>query len=1107
MALTCSRCSRENPDDARFCLACGAPLAAPAQAAEERKVVSVLFVDLVGFTAASETADPEDVRARLREYHARTKEEVERYGGVVEKFVGDAVMAVFGAPVAHEDDAERAVRAALRALEAVAELGLEARAAVNTGEALVTLGARPAEGEAMVAGDVVNTAARLQGAAPVGAVVVGEVTFRATGTAIDYEPLEPVELKGKTEPAQLWRATGARSRFGIDLEPARGTPFLGREHELTVLKEAFLRAERERAVQLVTVTGEPGVGKSRLVGEFRAWLDDRAELVRWRQGRCLPYGEGITFWALGEIVKAHAGILESDPPATAVEKLRDALGGAPDREWLVTRLAPLVGAESAQAPRTESFTAWRRFLEDVAAERPLVAVVEDLHWADASLIEFLEHVVDWGSDVPLLVLCSARPELYERYPGWGGGKRNSTTLALSPLTAEDTTRLVSSLLEQAVLPAETQAALLERGGGNPLFTVEFVRMLVDRGALDSRARIAGETIAVPDSVQALIASRLDTLTVERKSLLHDAAVLGKVFWAGALAAMGRRDSTEVDAGLRELVRKELIRPARLSSVEGDAEFSFWHASIRDVAYGQLPRDARTRKHAAAARWIEQTTPENVEVLAHHWDEALRLAEAAGAAALATECRPSAQRFHFLAGERTMPIDLHAAERHFVRARELAEDRSAEAGWATVRLMNARELLGTVSEDAARAELQEALRFFEESGDEPGRAAALGQISSVAWRVGDEPECLRLGDERLAILEALPASRELVSGLIMRAFYAMTAGDNERALELADRGLATAKELDLRDWSIMLGLQTRGAARSNLGEADGLDDFREAVDYATASGHALAIAYINYAYQTWHVEGPAAALALQQRAVEEGERRGQDILHMLGERAWTLFEVGEWDEVLALAERVLSSEREHEREGQPGMMVAAMRVQVLARRGDLAAADAEIDSLLPRARRSPLQVHIPALAAAITVAHLRGATAEAVSLAEELEQEQARRTVLLFGIGHTDAVRACVAAGQLELAERLVAGMHPHTLHEENFQTACRAILAEARDEIETARALYEDAAARFAAWPFPLEQALALQGLARCGGNAGDAAAILARLGVRDDQTAVRRAK
>ncbi|MGH3132273.1 MAG: AAA family ATPase, partial [Gaiellaceae bacterium] len=559
--IICPACGEQNPEHARFCHSCAAELAATVPAGEERKVVSVLFVDLVGFTGRADRADPEDVRATLRPYHRRLKEEVERFGGTVEKFIGDAVMAVFGAPVAHEDDAERAVRAGLRILDAIEELNeqrpgsdLAVRAAVTTGEAVVALAARPERGEGIVTGDVVNVAARLQAAAPVGAVLVDEPTVRSTDDAIDYEQLEDVVAKGKADPIPVWRATGARSRFGIDTELRARAPFVGRERDLAVLVDTFARALDEPSVQLVTVVGEPGLGKSRLVWELRGEIDRRRELVRWRQGRCLPYGEGITFWALGEIVKAEAGILETDSPAHAHAKLERAVAAAiPDeneRSWFSERLAPLVGAqeEAAGSGREESFSAWRRYLEALTADGPLVLVFEDLHWADAALLDFIDDLLDWAPAIPLLVVATARPELYTPRPGWGGGRRNSTTVGLSPLTDEDTARLVTGLLERSVLSADTRSALLERAGGNPLYTEQFVRMLVESGS--------GADVKVPESVQALIAARLDTLDPELKSLLQDASVVGKVFWTGVLAEIGGRPREDVLGGLRELVRRE-----------------------------------------------------------------------------------------------------------------------------------------------------------------------------------------------------------------------------------------------------------------------------------------------------------------------------------------------------------------------------------------------------------------------------------------------------------------------------------------------------------------------------------------------------------------------
>jgi class 3 adenylate cyclase len=383
---------------------------------EERKVVTVLFCDLVDSTARADQADPEDVRAVLGPYHDRLRTEIERFGGTVEKFIGDAVMAVFGAPTAHEDDPERAVHAGLRILEAVADLndadpdlGLAVRIGINTGEVLVSLGARPEQGEGIVTGDVVNTASRLQGVAPVGGLVVGEQTYRATEPVFDYRALEPVALKGKASPVAIFQATGARARFGVDLTRTHGTAMVGRADDLALLEAGYRKALRERSVQLVTITGEPGVGKSRLVAELRSLVDARPELVSWRQGRCLPYGDGITFWALVEIVKAQAGILESDTPEIAGSKIDAVVGDdEPDAPWLRARLRPLVGLEAPQAAREENFAAWRTFLETLAERDPAVFVFEDLHWADDALLAFLEYLAGYAEGVPMLVVSTAR---------------------------------------------------------------------------------------------------------------------------------------------------------------------------------------------------------------------------------------------------------------------------------------------------------------------------------------------------------------------------------------------------------------------------------------------------------------------------------------------------------------------------------------------------------------------------------------------------------------------------------------------------------------------------------------------------------------------------
>jgi class 3 adenylate cyclase len=614
--IVCPRCGQENPAGARFCNACSAPLEqAAAPAREERKVVTVLFADLVGFTARAEQLDPEDVRGLLAPYHAYMREELERFGGTVEKFIGDAVVALFGAPTAHEDDPERAVRAALAIRDWVTQEGneLQLRVAVNTGEALIALGVRPSEGEGMASGDVINTAARLQSAAPVNGILVGETTYRATRHVIAYREADPVEAKGKAQRIVVWEALEARSRVGVDLGDAKAA-LVGRERELSRLRDALDVARRQRQLQLVTLVGVPGIGKSRLVQELFKVVEGEPDFTTWRQGRSLPYGEGVSFWALAEIVKAQAGMLESDSETEAAAKLDEAVAkvvpDAGEVEWMALRLRSLVGLQAedpANPSQSESFSAWRRFLEALADERPLVLVFEDLHWADDGLLDFIDQLVEWARSAPILVLCTARPELLERRAGWGGGKANAATISLPPLADEETARLLSSLLETPLLAAETQSELLARAAGNPLYAEQYARMLAERGTAEE----------LPETVQGIIAARLDHLSETEKALLQDAAVVGKVFWLGSVC--GGQERAEAEEALLRLERKELVQRARRSSVEGEAEYAFHHLLVRDVAYGQIPRAARADKHLAAAEWVAALgrADDHAEMLASH----------------------------------------------------------------------------------------------------------------------------------------------------------------------------------------------------------------------------------------------------------------------------------------------------------------------------------------------------------------------------------------------------------------------------------------------------------------------------------------------------------
>ena len=518
--------------------------------------MSVLFCDVVGFTSQAEQLDPEDVRAIQAPYFGRVRAELERHGGTVEKFIGDAVMALFGAPIAHEDDPERAVRAALAIRDWVTEDGeLRVRIAITTGEALVHPEAQPLSGEGMASGDVVNTAARLQTAARENGVLVDETTYRATKEVVDYHRAKPVGAKGKAKPIAVWEVVQALAPIRPTREPR--ALFVGREHELAVLRDTFASALSDRSIRLVTLVGVPGIGKSRLVHEFVKAAARDGTPVTWRQGRSLPYGAGgVTLWALGEIVKSQARILESDEDGEADEKLRlavtETLGEGPDAHWVHAHLRPLVVPSSDRGlggdRRAEAFAAWRRFFEALAAGRPLVLVLEDVHWADDTLLDFVEYLVEWATPVPLLVLATARPELLDRRPAWAASKPNAPTLTLAPLSDEETARLLAALLERPLVAAETQAALLAQAAGIPLYAEEYARLL---GTPEGDAQPG----TAPETVQGIIAARIDGLSVEEKALLQDAAVIGKVFWSGGVGILAGRDRWSVEKRLLALERR------------------------------------------------------------------------------------------------------------------------------------------------------------------------------------------------------------------------------------------------------------------------------------------------------------------------------------------------------------------------------------------------------------------------------------------------------------------------------------------------------------------------------------------------------------------------
>ncbi len=909
----------------KFCGECGAVLggngAAPpterpsAAPTSERRLVSVLFADLVGFTTLSEQRDSEDVRDLLSRYFELARQVIARYGGVVEKFIGDAVMAVWGTPVTKEDDAERAVRAALElttAIEALGEQvgapGLRARAGVLTGEAAVNL---DADGQGMVAGDLVNTASRVQSVAEPGAVFVGEATRRASEAAIAYQEAGSFELKGKAEPVPLWRAerlvAGIRGgQRAAGLEP----PFVGRDRELRIIKDLFHATADRGTAQLVSVVGPAGIGKSRLVWEFFKYMDGLADDTRWHRGRCLAYGEGVTYWALAEMVRTNADILEGEETASALPKLRAAVEHAirepEERKWVEPRLASLLGLESGPTrDREDLFAAWRLFYERLADEMPTIMVFEDIQWADASLLDFIEYLTEWSRDHRIFVLTLGRPELVERRPEWGAGKRSVTSIYLDPLPQGSMDELLTGLVPG--LPGELSTKVLERAEGVPLYAVETVRMLLDRGLVveDHGAyRPAGAVgeLEVPETLHGLIAARLDGLTSEERRLAQDASVLGKTFIKEALAWVSGLAPETLEPLLTSLMRKEILSVQADPNSPERGQYAFLGDLIRWVAYETLSKKERRIRHVAAAAFLEANFEEEdvAEVVASHYVQAYEAApDAQDSADLRAKARDALAR----AGQRAASLGASAeALRYFERATELADqpldeadlhERAGEVAWSTG------------GSEAATRHYERAIELYESVGRMHLAARASAAYAEVRWASegGNEESLARMerAFEVLSLEEPDEALATLAAQLGRLLFFA---GRLEEGRERTELALRLAEGLQLPE-VFSQALNTR----SLIIAADGRPDealvlLKHALEVALDHdlGGAALRAYNNlcatYGFANRHEE----ELLMAERGVELARRLGNQRWEsqLLACQINPLVNLGRWDEGLQLA---------------------------------------------------------------------------------------------------------------------------------------------------------------------------------------------------------------
>ena len=983
----CRSCGREYVPGAKFCSECGSSLVDPQVSPhQERKVITVLFADLVGFTSRVEQLDPEDVRAFLSPYYAHVRLELERHGGTVEKFIGDAVVALFGATVAHEDDPERAVRAAVAIRDWVREeQRLQIRIGVNTGEALITFRSRPAEGEGMAAGDVVNTAQRLQAAAPVNGILVGESTYRATRRAIDYEAVQAIEVKGKGEPVSVWEALQARARFGVDVPHENKTPLVGRQRELGVLRDVLFRARAERAPQLVTLVGVPGIGKSRLLYELSQIVDAEPDLISWRQGRSLPYGEGVSFWALAEMVKAQAGILETDSLTEAEAKLtrmvEEVLPDGGEADWVRRHLGALVGIRAVDVSaggdrRSEAFAAWRRFFEALSEQRPLVLVFEDLHWADDGLLDFVDQLVDWASGVPILVVCSARPELLERRAGWGGGKPNAVTLSLSPLSDDDTARLVASLLGHPVAHTAGEAGLLARAGGNPLYAEQFAQMLGEHSG--------SEELHLPESIQGIVGARIDALALPEKQLLQNAAVIGKVFWPGAVEALGDRDDRlPLEERLHALELKQFVRRERRSSVARETQYAFMHVILRDVAYGQIPRGGRVDKHVLAAEWIESMgRPEDhAEMRAHHYLSALELARAASQDTSALT--PRARAALSDAGDRARALNAYApAVRFYREALELwPVDAANERADLLIRLSLTLFDVGDPDADGALEQARAALLVI---GDHSRAAEADSLLGTVWWQRGDRDRCFEHLARAQELVRDAPPSAGKARVLSQLARYQMLAGELDE--DAARDALKLTEALGLDEIQAHL-LITIGTAGVISGDPKAHIDIERGLEIAIAGNwlEATIRGYTNLASSFEAAGDLREALRISLKMQDLALHFGSDM-----RRRWaqgnilTLRrELGEWDECARSADEFLA---ESERLGPSYQDSNALtdRAYIRLARDDVEGALVDQAAALSSARlaKDP-QVLYPALAFSSYVLAEAGLVEEGRQLFDEL----------------------------------------------------------------------------------------------------------------------------
>jgi class 3 adenylate cyclase/tetratricopeptide (TPR) repeat protein len=980
----CPRCGQDNPGHARFCLACGTALT-DTPSREVRKIVTVVFVDIAGSTGMGERLDPESLRRVMTRYFEAMRAVVERHGGSVEKFIGDAVVAVFGVPVLHEDDALRAVRAAVEMRETLDRLNeslegrwkvrLEVRTGVNTGEVVA---GDPSAGESLVVGDAVNVAARLEQSAAPGEILIGASTYRLARDAARVEEVKPLAVRGRDAPVEAYRL--------IDVLPGApaflrrmDSPLVGRQREKVLLQGAFERVRETRTCHLFTILGSAGVGKSRLAAELVSSCRSESSVLF---GRCLPYGEGISYWPLVEVVREAAGMTDADSPEEIGRKLLDLLKREEDGPLVAERVAQLLGASTGSSSEEVPW-AVRRFLEALAQDRPLVLILDDLHWAEPRLLDLIEHVAEWARDVPILLVCLARPELLDARTTWAGGKVNATSILLEPLTETEAAVLISNLLGRAELAEGARRRITEAAEGNPLFVEETLSMLIDDGVLrreDGHWEVAGDLsrVAVPGTIQALLAARLDRLGSEERAAIERGAVEGKVFHGGAVAALTPDQARgSLQGHLQTLIRKELIRPARSEFVGEDA-FEFRHLLVRDATYAAMSKETRADLHARFAEWLarmaEHRLGEYEEIVGYHFEQAYRYRSELGRADEETDAIGQQAGEHLgRAGRRAFERgDVPAAVTLLGRASELLPEsverlrRSIELGialfeagefkrstetlqqavgaarqldepsleWtARVELIEVELQAEPGQADRARREVEEAIVALDQLGDDAALAKAWHVAAILGWLEARSGETLSALDRAIEHASRAGDRRQLAEDLWLQA---MTTSWGPTPVE---EGIKRVREIMARSQG---HLKVEALCLATLAHLEADRGNVEVARRLIVRGRAMMreLGLVVLAAATSHAEGHVELIAGDLEAAARVEREGLDELERMGEKAYLSTSAGFLARTLYLLDRLDEAERlthVSEEAADPSDLAShivwrSVRAKILARRG-------------------------------------------------------------------------------------------------------------------------------------------------------------------------------